>query len=125
MAHLGCAVVEQHVVADRIAATGIAHECDSGRARSLPHGLDRSGELPDLILRGRAAYLRFGVTGAGERVGKVECGQTIARDAIGLEAPRDGEPERSMVAVAVQEQDGRQGYGASALRRSAPRVRCA
>ena len=106
VADIGAATVLD-VAADRIAAARIADQRDPRRTGAALQFLDRLAQLAALVFGRGTACLFHLVVGARQRIGEIDGEHPVARHAVRFHSPKRRDPERRMVAIAMNEQNRR------------------
>ena len=120
VADIGAAAILD-VIADRIAAARTADQRDARRAGAALQFLDGLAELAALVFgRGTVCLLHL-VIGARQRIGEIDREHPLTRHAVRFHSPERRDPERRMVAIAMDEQNRRNVGRADGWTRSAGR----
>ena len=100
------------VAADRITAARIADERHAWGAGAAFQFLDGLAEFAALVLGRGLVRFRLGIVGARQGIGEIDRKHTVARNPVGFHPPHRGDPQRCMVAIAMNEKDRRNFHSA-------------
>ncbi len=114
VADLGAAAILD-IVADRIAAARIADQRDPRCTGAALQFLDRFAKLAALVFGRGTVGLFHLVVGARQRIGEIDGEHPVTRHAVRFHSPERRDPERRMVAIAMDEQNRRH-FGRGARR---------
>src|SRR4051794_6164543 len=95
------------VASNRVAAARISDQSHARAAGAPFQFLYGLAEFASLVFARRSVRLRLGVVSPRQRIGKVDCDHALARHPVRLHPPCGGDPQRRVVAIAMDEQNGR------------------